>query len=133
MHQALDAHKVLQAHDLGNELDQMAGGEGPERVKGQIGHTLPDHRLWRSISRAFQCCLSVFRVYTIPVDNRRFSVKHTPHHNAAVLNLHAPAMQISGSVDQKVEQLRKMFAQRSTRTKDDGQRHGDSEKEYHEG
>ncbi|HBZ8092995.1 hypothetical protein AB4K26_19390 [Klebsiella variicola] len=60
-------------------------------------------------------------------------MKHTPQRNAAVLNLHAPTMQISGSVDEKVEQLRKMFAQSSTRTKDDGKRRGDREKVYYEG
>lgn len=36
-------------------------------------------------------------------------MKHFPQRNAAILNLHARTMQINGTVDEKVEQLMKMF------------------------
>ena len=60
-------------------------------------------------------------------------MKHSPQRNAAILNLHARTMQINGTVDEKVEQLRKMFAQSSTRTKYDRKHRGDREKVYYEG
>ena len=55
-------------------------------------------------------------------------MKHTPEPNAAILNLHARTMQINGTLDEKVEQLRKMFAQSPTRTQDDRKHRGDREK-----
>ncbi|NIG17634.1 hypothetical protein F3J37_02955 [Pantoea sp. Al-1710] len=60
-------------------------------------------------------------------------MKHTPQSNADILNLHARTMQINGTVDEKVEQLRNMFAQSSKRTKDDRKLRGDREKVYYEG
>ena len=60
-------------------------------------------------------------------------MKHTPQSNADILNLHARTMQINGTVDEKVEQLRNMFAQSSKRIKDDRKLRGDREKVYYEG